>query len=295
MTASSRKTGKEKSKLKQSVKTSRAGTQARRKGGVVIITDEVEGVPTETESRSTVTTASPPLDVSLVRFKPEAVGKWYGVYPALVTDIKDPYRQGRVKIVLPGMAGQSFNEDPKRGGYWARLATLMAGNDRGSWFIPDVDDEVLVAFEGGDPSHPYVIGALWNGQDRPPESMDGSGNNYHKILQSRNGVKITFDDTDGMENLKLETPAGQIITLKDGSSTIKIEDSNGNSIKFDSLGIIMNVSDKLTISAQHVEISAGGVNVHTARAEFSGEVKCKKLVTDSVVSSSYTPGAGNIY
>ena len=293
MTTSSKKTGKDKTKLKQSVKTMRVSTQAKRKGGV-IITDVVEVVPTETGIKNTPTTASPLMDVSLVRFKPETAGKWYGVYPALVTDIKDPEGQGRVKIVLPGLSGQSLNQDPKRGGYWARLATLMAGNNRGSWFIPDVDDEVLVVFEGGDTSHPYVIGALWNGQDRPPESMDGSGKNNHKILQSRNGVKITFDDTDGRESLRLETPAGQIITLKDGSSSVKIEDSNGNSIKFDSTGIIMNVSDKLTVSANHVEISAGGVSVHTGKAEFSGTVKCDKLITNSVVSSSYTPGAGNI-
>jgi phage baseplate assembly protein gpV len=293
MTTSSKKTSKEKSNLKQSVKTTRVSTQAMIKSGVVI-KDGVEGVPTETGNKITPTTASPLMDVSLVRFKPETAGKWYGVYPALVTDIKDPDAQGRVKIVLPGLAGQSINEDPKRGGYWARLATLMAGNNRGSWFIPDVDDEVLVAFEGGDPSHPYVIGALWNGRDRPPESMDGYGNNRRKILQSRNGVKITFDDTDGMESLKLETPAGQIITLKDGSNSVKIEDSNGNRIEFDLIGINLVVSDKLTISAPHVEISAGGVSVNTGKAEFSGEIKCKKLVTDSVVSSSYTPGAGNI-
>jgi uncharacterized protein involved in type VI secretion and phage assembly len=295
MATSAKKTGKEKSKLKQSVKATRAATRTKRKGGGVIITDVVAVVPTETGNVSTPTTASPLMAASPVRFKPETAGKWYGVYPALVTDIKDPDDQGRVKIVLPGMAGQSFNEDPKRGGYWARLATLMAGNNRGSWFIPEVDDEVLVAFEGGDPSHPYVIGALWNGRDSPPESMDGHGNNYHKILQSRNGVKITLDDTDGMESLKLETPAGQVITLKDGSSAVKIEDSNGNSIKFDSAGITMNVSNKLTISASQVEISAGGVSVQAGMARFSGTVKCDTLITNSVVSSSYTPGAGNVW
>jgi uncharacterized protein involved in type VI secretion and phage assembly len=294
MTTSSKKNGRDKSKLKQSVKAARVSTQAKRKGGV-IITDMVEVGPTETGNGSTPTTTSPLMEASPVRFKPETTGKWYGVYPALVTDIKDPDGQGRVKIVLPGLAGQSINEDPKRGGYWARLATLMAGNNRGSWFIPDVDDEVLVAFEGGDPSHPYVIGALWNGEDSPPESMDGYGNNRRKILQSRNGVKITLDDTDGMESLKLETPAGQIITLKDGSSSLKIEDSNGNNIEFDLNGIKLNASNKLTISARHVEISAGGVSVIAGKAEFSGEVKCKKLVTDSVVSSSYTPGAGNVW
>ncbi|HYV24494.1 MAG TPA: phage baseplate assembly protein V, partial [Pyrinomonadaceae bacterium] len=84
-------------------------------------------------------------------------GRWYGAFPALVTDIKDPDGQGRVKISLPwsaDTAGAKYE-------YWARLATLMGGNNRGSWFIPDVNDEVLVVFEGGDPRRPYVIGALW--------------------------------------------------------------------------------------------------------------------------------------
>ena len=98
-------------------------------------------------------------------------GRWYGVYPALVTDIKDPDGQGRVKVTLPW--------SPDTGGAryeaWARLATLMGGNNRGSWFVPDVNDEVLVAFEGGDTRRPYVVGALWNGSDTPPDSMDGGG------------------------------------------------------------------------------------------------------------------------
>ena len=85
----------------------------------------------------------------------------------------------------------------------------MAGNNRGAWFIPDVDDEVLVAFEAGDARRPYVIGAIWNGKDAPPESMDDSGNNDRKVLRSRNGVKVTLDDQDGKEQLILETPGGQ--------------------------------------------------------------------------------------
>ena len=92
----------------------------------------------------------------------------YGVYTALVTDIRDPEQQGRVKVAFP------WAPDAGGGSYanWARLATLMGGNRRGSWFIPDVNDEVLVAFEGGDARRPYVVGSLWNGVDTPPESMD---------------------------------------------------------------------------------------------------------------------------
>ena len=71
--------------------------------------------------------------------------------------------------------------------------------DMRSWFVPDVNDEVLVVFEGGDTRRPYVVGGLWNGSDAAPESMDGGGNNYKKVLRSRNGVKVTLDDQDGQE------------------------------------------------------------------------------------------------
>src|ERR1700704_1708221 len=111
-------------------------------------------------------------------------GRWYGVFPALVSDIKDPDGQGRVKVTLP------WSPDPGGARYeaWARLATLMGGNNRGSWFVPDTNDEVLVAFEGGDTRRPYVVGGLWNGTDKPPASMDGGGKNDKKVLRSRNGV-----------------------------------------------------------------------------------------------------------
>src|SRR3982750_291620 len=119
-------------------------------------------------------------------------GRWYGVFPALVTDIKDPDGQGRVKISLPWAP----DTDGAKYETWARLATMMGGNNRGSWFVPDVNDEVLVAFEAGNPRRPYIVGCLWNGSDKPPESMDGGGNNYKKVLRSRNGVKITLDDSE---------------------------------------------------------------------------------------------------
>lgn len=218
-------------------------------------------------------------------------GRWYGVYPALVSDIKDPDGQGRVKITLP------WSPDTGSAQYevWARLATLMGGNNRGSWFIPDVNDEVLVVFEGGDPRRPYVIGGLWNGSDTPPESMDGAGNNYLKVLCSRNGVKITLDDQDGQEKFIVETPGGNKITLKDGPGSVQIEDSNGNSVKLETSGVTITASAKVTINASTAEISAGMVTVNAGMSKFSGVVQCDTLISNSVVSASYTPGAGNIW
>ena len=234
----------------------------------------------------------PPLEMILdVRLPSGLGGRWYGAFPALVTDIVDPEGLGRVKIALPwspDTAGSRYET-------WARLATFMAGNNRGSWFIPDVDDEVLIVFEGGDPRRPYVIGSLWNGKDKPPESMDGAGKNFKKVLRSRNGVKLTMDDTDGREQFILETPGGQKLTLKDGPGAVEIVDSNGNSIKMEASGITITASAKVTINASQVAVSAGMVTVDAAMSKFSGVVQCDTMISNSVISASYTPGAGNIW
>jgi len=218
-------------------------------------------------------------------------GLFYGVYAALVTDIADPDGQGRVRIKLPwspDSSGKAYEA-------WARLATMMAGNNRGSWFIPDVQDEVLVAFEAGDTRHPYVVGALWNGSDTPPESMDGAGKNAKKTLRSRNGVVITLDDTDGQEKLTLTTPAGQTVKLQDGPGKITVQDSNGNSIELASAGVTVTASAKVTVQASTLEVSAGMVTVNAGMSKFSGVIQADTVITNSVVSSSYTPGAGNIW
>jgi uncharacterized protein involved in type VI secretion and phage assembly len=188
----------------------------------------------------------------------------------------------------PDASGKSYEA-------WARLAAFMAGNNRGAWFIPDVGDEVLVAFESGDPRRPYVLGGLWNGKDAPPASMDGSGRNDKKVLRSRNGVIVTLNDESGRESLTLETPGGQSVKLQDGPGKIEIRDSNGNSIELASSGITVTASAKVTVQASTVEISAGMVTVNAGMSKFSGVVQADTVITNSVVSASYTPGAGNIW
>jgi uncharacterized protein involved in type VI secretion and phage assembly len=218
-------------------------------------------------------------------------GLFYGVYTALVTDVVDPDGQGRVRVKLP------WSPDPSGKAYeaWARLNVFMAGNNRGAWFVPDPGDEVLVAFEAGDPRRPYVLGALWNGKDAPPETMDGAGNNEKKTLRSRNGVVITLDDTDGRETLTLTTPGGQSMKLEDGPGRVEIKDSNGNTVELSTSGITITAGAKVTVQAGQVEVSAGMVTVNAGMSKFSGVVQADTVITNSVVSTSYTPGAGNIW
>ncbi|WP_085314797.1 phage baseplate assembly protein V [Derxia lacustris] len=215
-------------------------------------------------------------------------GRWYGCHVAVVTDLRDPDSQGRIKLTLP------WTPDGKGERYeaWARVATLFAGNNRGSWFMPDVDDEVLVVFEGGDPRHPCVIGGLWNGRDAPPESPDA--NNAKKTIRSRNGVLISIEDRSGQESIVIATPGGCSVTLKDGPGSIEAKDSNGNSVKLEPAGITVNASAQVKVSASQVEVSAGMVTVNAGMSKFSGVVQADTVITNTIIAATYTPGAGNI-
>ncbi|GEM46016.1 phage baseplate assembly protein V [Deinococcus cellulosilyticus] len=210
----------------------------------------------------------------------------YGVYPALVTDNNDPDGQGRVRVRYPWAT--SGTEEA-----WARLSTLIGGPSKGSFFIPEVDDEVLVTFEAGDPSRPYVIGCLWNGQDSPPARV--TGQNEVKVLKTRSGMEIQFTERSGQEEILIQTPGGQSVKLKDGPGNVEVRDSNGNSVKLDPSGITVNAAAKVTVTASSVEVSAGMLTVNAGMSKFSGVVQANTVITNSVVSASYTPGAGNIW
>ena len=118
---------------------------------------------------------------------------------------------------------------------WARVVAPFAGQNRGAFFMPDVDDEVLVLFTNGDTRFPLVIGGLWNGAATAPADLGPEGNRYKRI-RSKNGITITLDDQQGQETLTLETPGGQTVTLKDGPGSVTCEDSNGNSMAMEPAG-----------------------------------------------------------
>jgi uncharacterized protein involved in type VI secretion and phage assembly len=118
-----------------------------------------------------------------------------GVVVAVVTNNKDEDGLGRVKVRFPWLSEQDESQ-------WARMAAPMAGKQRGIYFLPEVDDEVLVAFEHGDIRFPYVLGALWNGKDAPPET-NGDGKNNLRVIRSRSGHVIRLNDEDGKETVEI--------------------------------------------------------------------------------------------
>jgi uncharacterized protein involved in type VI secretion and phage assembly len=160
---------------------------------------------------------------------------------------------GRVKVSFPWRGEPDQSE-------WARVATLMAGKDRGSFFLPEVDDEVLVSFDRGEIRHPYVIGTLWNGVDKPPETNTDGKNNIRKI-RSRSGHEIIFTDDHEQKKEKFEihTNAGHKIVLDDSSGQEKIEivDKTGNNkMVVDSVQNSVSIESamQLTIKANVVDI-----------------------------------------
>jgi uncharacterized protein involved in type VI secretion and phage assembly len=180
-----------------------------------------------------------------------------GVVIGIVTDNKDPEKMGRVKVYFPW-------RNDKGESYWARVSTLMAGKDRGSFFLPEVDDEVLVAFDRGDIDHPFIIGSLWNAVDIPPETNDDGKNNIRKI-KSRSGHEIIFDDNAGQKKEKLEihTNAGHKVILDDsaGKEKIEITDKTGNNkMVIDSVknSIDIESAAQLNIKAKMITIEATG-------------------------------------
>jgi len=216
-----------------------------------------------------------------------------GVYPAQVTEVTDRHGQGRVRVQLPWVNG----DDSQPGAGWARLATVMAGADRGTWFVPEVGDEVLVAFIAGDPRWPVVIGALWNGVDAPPETMDQAGDNNLRSITSRSGHRLTFDDTAGAERVRLETQGRHVIVLDDGAGNLTIQHSGGAEIRIDASGTVsVTALNQVTVDAPAgMQVTAAMVTVNAAMSRFSGVVQADTVITNAVVSASYTPGAGNVW
>lgn len=218
-----------------------------------------------------------------------AGGRYDGVFPALVEDNQDPDGQGRVLVSLP------WSPDVGGSGYraWARLATLMAGNNRGTWFVPETGDEVLIAFTGGDLRWPVVLGGLWNGQDATPETI--TSRNDVRSITSREGIRITLDDTAGAVTLTLDTPGGQQVRLTDAGNQITISDTAGNSVQLAPGGITVSASGPLKMSAPTASLDVGMLTVSAGMSTFSGVVQVDTLIASSVVSASYTPGVGNIW
>lgn len=209
--------------------------------------------------------------------------RWFGLYPAVVTDLVDPSNQGRIKVKFPGFgaAGETVFA-------WATLLSPYADRDQGLEILPELDSQVVVGFEAGDPSRPYIVGACWNGVRALPERAQ-SANNL-RTLKTRAGSMLQFDDSDGAAKVTVSMRSGHQIVLDDAAQEVTIEHGNGCRIN-------INVAGQVSITANAtVEVNASAVNIHAPTVNCDGLVRCTTLIASvGVVSPSYTPGAGNVW
>lgn len=178
-----------------------------------------------------------------------------GVMVAIVTDNKDPDGLARVKLQLPLRETETETD-------WVRIATLMAGKDRGSLFIPEVGDEVLVAFHLGEIRQPFVIGVLWSTKQPSPKAND---KNDIRQFKSRAGHVLTFDDNDSDGKVTIKTKKGQTIEFSDKADTIDIQEQSGNNaiqIKGGSANEISIKSSTSTITLN----AKGDVKIESTKA-----------------------------
>lgn len=173
-----------------------------------------------------------------------------------VTDTQDPERLGRVRVELPWLDEQAVS-------HWAPVVSPGAGPGRGLHLVPELGDLVLVVFELGDPRRPYVLGGVWNGQDAPPvDDAVVDGETQVRTLCTRAGHRLTMDDTEGEEAIRLTTKDGSTVSLLDGSSpAITIATADGESsvvIDGGSGNVTVRAGGDATIEATgDIGISAG--------------------------------------
>ena len=169
----------------------------------------------------------------------------------LVTDNKDPQKLGRVKVKLPVLSEQDTT-------FWVPIIMQGAGKNRGWFFIPEPDDEVLVMFEHGELDRPLVVGALWNGKDKAPDANPDPFTNDHRVIKSRQGSRLLFDD-GGEPKIILEDGTKKArITIDTKNNKIVIEALEGDVCFQSPQGDMKIVAKTAEFKAQqNVEINAG--------------------------------------
>lgn len=222
---------------------------------------------------------------------------YYGVMQALVVDNEDPLGEGRVRLTYPWL-NQSMETE------WCRVCQLYAGNGYGSFFVPEKNDEVLVACVHGDLNEAIVLGGLYNGKDKPASKrekppgldqklirtkakhqvlLDDSPNDKKIEIKSSAGHSVLLDDKQGRQKVQLHSTGGQSVALDDQGSKLVIETGGGQSITLEKTGGAITVS---TLAGQSVKLDGTGtvtINGPTKVTLSAAQVEIGSLATMSAV------------
>lgn len=187
-----------------------------------------------------------------------------GVVSGIVTNNQDPDELGRVKVKIPRISGEDESN-------WARVVSFMAGLDRGAFFLPEVEDEVLVAFEYGDINMPYVIGALWNGVDTPPET-NSDGENNIRVIKSRSGHIIRLNDKEGEGKIEIiDSSEKNLVSIDTKENKITISSDQDIDILAPNGKVLIDADTFEIKSASDSKIESGG----NLDMEASGDMNAK--------------------
>ncbi|MGB1450870.1 MAG: type VI secretion system tip protein VgrG [Marinirhabdus sp.] len=197
-----------------------------------------------------------------------------GLQIGVVSQLQDdPNNEDRILIKIPIVN----NEEQ---GIWARVATLDAGENRGSFFRPEIGDEVLVGFINDDPNHAVVLGML--NSSAKPAPIVAEDDNHEKGFVTRSEMKFIFNDEK--KSITLETPAGKKIIIDEDAGSILIEDDNGNTVTIDSSGIALDSSSDINVKATgDLNMEATNINI-AANANFKAEGNAGAEVSTSAVA-----------
>jgi len=203
----------------------------------------------------------------------------HGLQTGIVTGITDNNGQYRVKIRLPLVNDQDD-------GIYARVATLDAGDRRGTFFRPEIDDEVVVGFMNDDPRNPVILGMVHSSAKSAPLEPDSG--NPEKGYVSRSGIKLIFNDDK--KSVRIETPGSRVFEMNDDSNSITLQDDNGNKMVIDQSGITIEAATDLTIKA--------GTSISIAAPQISlkadGTMSVEGSGTASIGSSGITEIKGSL-
>jgi hypothetical protein len=209
-----------------------------------------------------------------------ALGNLQSLQLGQVTENVDPDNRGRVKVRLQAAPME----------IWASVVAPSAGQGYGASFVPRIDEIVVLAFIT--PEMPLVLGSIWSGGQSVPEECDPQEEHY--VVRTPNGTVMEFDDGDGPK-LELRTRSGYRITITEGEGGAVELERGGQSVNLTPSEISIRSSGPVNIDAASVNVSASMVRVDAGMSRFSGVVQADTVITNSVVSVAYTPGAGNIW
>lgn len=201
-----------------------------------------------------------------------------GLAVGVVTSIDDPDNQSRVKVKILARDTSEFETD------FIRVMTPMTGEEWGMFFFPEVGDEVLLGFGGGDITRPYVLGGLWNKKYRAPAKISNQKNDIRKI-RTKSGHELIFGDEQDKEFIKIATPNQLMVNLDDSNKVISIKDKDGkNIVKIDSKNGIVNVTaeKKVVVASGNSKMTLdGNGNKVSLESAQSINIKSQQIVIES--------------